>query len=293
MRNSDLTKSQAIKHIVLYFLLFLAGDLFSGLAFDLIFLVVELPVRGLYFILRAAGCLLFTYFLFWFYTVKILHRKMSDFRVTPSIKKWGIFYAVALPAFVVLCFLIIGEWKVTGLTAAEISVAVLGSVTAALKAGILEEMLFRGYIMKLVEERWNRTAAILLPSFLFSLAHIPSMEVFSAAGILLLVISGTLVGIMFSLVAYRGNSTGNSSLLHVIWNFIFVTDILHITTSQAVYGEPIFSIIIPSDNIFITGAGFGMEASVIAIIGYLLVCGGVILRKNSRQAVRGEILNRL
>ena len=61
-----------------------------------------------------------------------------------------------------------------------------------------------------------------------------------------------------------------------------VTDILHITTMQGAYGEPIFSIIIPSDSVLVTGAGFGVEASIIAIIGYLLVCGATTLRKRNK-----------
>ena len=98
-------------------------------------------------------------------------------------------------------------------------------------------------------------------------------------GILLLVISGTLVGVMFSLITYKGNSISNSSLLHAVWNFVFVTDMIHITTAQGIYGEPVFSIIIPSDHVLVTGAGFGVEASIIAVIGYLFVCGAIILRK--------------
>ena len=167
----------------------------------------------------------------------------------------------------------------TALNAGEIIAAVIYSAIAALKAGVLEEMLFRGYILKLLELKWGKVVAVLLPSFLFSLMHIPSMEEFSVAGILLLVISGTLVGIMFSLITYKGNSISNSSLLHAVWNFVFVTDMIHITTAQGIYGEPIFSIIIPSDYVLVTGAGFGVEASIIAIIGYLFVCGAVILRR--------------
>ena len=140
-------------------------------------------------------------------------------------------------------------------------------------------MLFRGYILKLLELKWGKPIAVLLPSFLFSFMHIPSMNEFSVVGILLLVISGTLVGVMFSLITYKGNSISNSSLLHAVWNFVFVTDIIHITTAQGVYGEPIFSIIIPSDHVLVTGSGFGVEASIIAIIGYSFVCGTVILRR--------------
>lgn len=161
----------------------------------------------------------------------------------------------------------------------EICLIIIASMLIALKSGITEEMLFRGYIMKLLESRWNKYIAILIPSFLFSLVHIPSMETFTVSGVLLLIISGTVVGIMFSLVSYKGKSISNSALLHAAWNFIMITDILHITTAQGTYGSPIFSIIISSDNVFLTGAGFGIEASIIAIIGYILVCGFVLIPK--------------
>lgn len=105
------------------------------------------------------------------------------------------------------------------------------------------------------------------------------METFTVSGVLLLIISGTVVGIMFSLVSYKGKSISNNALLHAAWNFIMITDILHITTAQGTYGSPIFSIIISSDNVFLTGAGFGIEASIIAIIGYILVCGFVLIPK--------------
>lgn len=269
------SKIKTLKHIAIFFLLFLAGDLFSSLPFDLLFSVIRLPVRELYSILRMTGCLLFTYLLFWLYTTKILHFSMKDFGITFAIKKWGILAAVFLPAFVTAIFLLIGDTTINEFAFGKIVLILTASLLRALKAGILEEMLFRGYIMKLLENRWNKYVAVLLPSFLFSLSHIPSMETFSFTGVLLLVISGTLVGIMFSLVAYKENSISNSILLHTVWNFVMVTDILHITTLQGVYGMPIVSVTIPSDNILLTGGGFGVEASLVAMIGYALICGAI------------------
>lgn len=72
--------------------------------------------------------------------------------------------------------------------------------------------------------------------------------------------------------------------MHSVWNFVMVTSILHITTAQGAYGKPFIQIVIPSDNILLTGAGFGAEASLVAIIGYLLVCVAVILLKKDTAA---------
>lgn len=277
--NTKYSTAKTVKLIVIYFLLFLAGEFVSGILFDMIFRVVQLPIRDLYVILRMAGSLLLTFFLFWVYTTRALHLEMKDFGITLSIRKWGIICAVCLPAYVVAAFLVIGEGAVNEVTPVEIALIIISSLFVAVKSGLLEEMLFRGYIMRLIEGRWNKGAAILVPSIVFGLVHIPSMETFSVSGVLLLIVSGSLVGIMFSLVAYKGESISNSVLLHAVWNFLLITDILHITTREGAYGAPIFSIIIPSDSILITGAGFGVEASLIAIIGYVLVCCFVLFLK--------------
>ena len=70
--------------------------------------------------------------------------------------------------------------------------------------------------MKLLENCWNTFVAILAPSFIFGLFHIPSMETFSVVGVMLLIVSGTLVGIMFSLVAYKENFIANSAIIHTV-----------------------------------------------------------------------------
>ena len=267
---------KTLKHVLIYFLLFLAGDLLGSLPFDLIFSVVKLPSSEFYVILRMLGCLLLTFLFFWLYTTKGLHLTMKDFGITFDLKRWGVILSVLLPAFVTAVYLLIGETQVNAFALEDLVLIVIASMVTALKAGILEEMLFRGFIMNLLGNRWNRYIAILAPSFLFALVHIPSMEHFTVGGVVLLVMAGTLVGTMFSLVADAGKSISNSALMHAIWNFVMVTSMFHITTEQGAYGKPLVSIIIPSDNILLTGAGFGAEASLAAMIGYALVCGAVI-----------------
>lgn len=286
MENTyKLTTPKTITTIFVYFLLFLAGDLFGSLPFDFIFSFITLPCSELYIILRMLGCFILTFALFWLYTTKRLHLKLSDFGITCRMKSWGIGLSVLLPAVVIVGFLMAGvKLEANEFSFGRTLLIIMSSAMIALKSGILEEMLFRGFIMKLLESRWNKYVAIFVPSFIFGLVHIPSMETFTVEGVILLIVSGTLVGIMFSLAAYAGKSVANSMLLHGMWNFIMITDILHITTKEGIYGEPPFSMIISSDNILLTGAGFGMEASIIAIAGYALICilaGAIWKRKSS------------
>ena len=256
--NYKFSTPKTISVIIVYFLLFLAGDLLGSLIFDFLFSIIDLPVRELYPIIRMPDYLLLTLIFFWLYTTKVLHLKMEDFGISFSVKWWGVSLSVLLPAFVVTIFLIIGRAQVNVFSTGDIFLIGILSILIALKAGILEEILFRGFIMRLLESKWNKYIAVLVPSVLFSFAHLPSMETFTIGGVFLLIISGTLVGTMFSLASYAGNSIGNNILMHTVWNFAIVTDILHITTSEGAYGEPIFQLIIPSDSILLTGAGFGI-----------------------------------
>lgn len=281
MKSQAIQKS-AVKNMLIYFLIFLVGDLLNSILFDLLFSFIEPPYSEMYTIFRMIGRIIIVYFGFWIYTEKCLHMKMKDFGITFAVKKWGVVLSVLLPVFVIAVYLIIGDIYITTFPAVQMILVLIASILTALKAGMLEEMLFRGFIMKLVEKRWGKCAAILAPSFIFSLLHIPSMETFSIGGVLLLIISGTLVGTMFSLVTYKGNSISNSVLMHTLWNFAMITSVLHITTQQSAYGNPIVSILIPNDNILLTGAGFGVEASIVATAGYAFVCLWIKLTDRER-----------
>ena len=270
--KTRLSTGGTVKQLLLYFLLFLAGDLLSSIAFDLLFSLIPLRARWMYLLLRSLGALLF-----WLYTTHVLGRAMADFGVTLSVRGWAAAAAVLLPAGVTAVYGSLGRWTASPIPLGEAAGTIAASLALALKAGVTEEMLFRGYMMTLVRERWSRRAAILAPSVLFACAHLIGLETFSPAGVALLVVSGSLVGIMFSLAADRGGSVGSSAVIHTVWNLVMVTDILHITTAQGAYGSPLLSVVIPWENVLLTGGDFGVEASVISAAGYGAVCCAVLL----------------
>lgn len=97
--NYKFSTPKTISVIIVYFLLFLAGDLLGSLIFDFLFSIINLPVRELYPIIRMPGYLLLTLIFFWLYTTKVLHLKMEDFGISFSVKWWGVSLSVLLPAF--------------------------------------------------------------------------------------------------------------------------------------------------------------------------------------------------
>ena len=88
-----------------------------------------------------------------------------------------------------------------------------GIVFTGIAAGFVEEMVFRGMILNFFKNKWNTKVAVIVPSVLFGVVHILGMN-FSIGSCLLVIIAGTMVGIMFSMIAIEGGSVWNSGLVH-------------------------------------------------------------------------------
>lgn len=93
-------------------------------------------------------------------------------------------------------------------------------------SGIVEEMMFRGYITKISENHWGRVKGFILPTLLFSFGHCMVSGQF-IGGQILLYIS---LSILFTIITYQSHSIWNSALVHAVWNifisgsFIFAVD---------------------------------------------------------------------
>lgn len=268
--------------MILSFVLYLVGALISALFMDLLDKLIKFENRTFYLTLSHISDFGFVFLLLWLCIYKIFHLKFEDFGINLHFKWWGPVTAVLLPAYMVIVYLIAGKLSVNEHTPAERVLLILNSLTLGLQSGFLEEILFRGIFMKSLENRWNKTLAIWAPSLFFSLVHIPGMSSFSVVGILVLIVAGTMVGVMFSMAAYRGSSIANSAIIHAVWNFTLIANVFDISPDTGAGVNSIFSISLPTDNIFITGAEFGIEASIFAIIAYVLVSLILMPKKGAR-----------
>lgn len=127
-----------------------------------------------------------------------------------------------------------------------------------------EELIFRGVIMSALEYRWGKGIAIIVPSVIFGALHILGNELDILSTIQLL-IAGSIVGILFSLVTYESGSIWCSALIHGAWNTIMIGGILHI--GMAVDETSVFNYVLDSKSFFITGGDFGVEASIVSLLG--------------------------
>ena len=136
--KTRLSTGGTVKQLLLYFLLFLAGDLLSSIAFDLLFSLIPLRARWMYLLLRSLGALGLTWLLFWLYTTHVLGRAMADFGVTLSVRGWAAAAAVLLPAGVTAVYGSLGRWTASPIPLGEAAGTIAASLALAL--GLADEI---------------------------------------------------------------------------------------------------------------------------------------------------------
>ena len=137
--------------------------------------------------------------------------------------------------------------------------------------------------MRTLERRWNSAAAVLVPSVLFALMHTFNMHL-GFVDMLLLIVAGTSVGVMFSLIALQSGTIWSSAVVHALWNAITFGGIIIEAPGNEAAKDFIYKYELLDTNILLTGGRFGIESALPAIIGYLLVCAiaFMLIRKASK-----------
>lgn len=204
---------------------------------------------------------------------KYLKSDMSDYNI-PVFKierKWCN-VAVLLPLIITAFYILFvpGSFERNVLDLySKLDLLSAGIFFTGFGAGIVEEMVFRGIMMCVIEKRFSKKVAIIVPSVLFGFVHIIGMG-FNLLSCALVLIAGTMVGIMFSLIASETKSIWNSAIVHAFWNIIIIGGFLWIGTE---YDEhSLFNYVLDEKSFFLTGGEFGIESSIVAVIGYALVC---------------------
>ncbi|MDU3688061.1 MAG: type II CAAX endopeptidase family protein [Anaerococcus hydrogenalis] len=212
------------------------------------------------------------YFLLQLFSEKKLNKKIESFNI--KIEKINLYWfilAILLPTVVVIVYLLLFDGNFVenpSLINSKLQIISSGIFYTGLGAGIVEEMVFRGFILNLLKEKYNIKIAIILPSLIFGLLHIIGIP-FNILTYMQIIFAGTLVEIMFSLISIKENNILSSSLVHSFWNIFIIGGILNIGTEFNKYS--IYNYILKNKNILFTGGEFGIEISIISIVSYMIV----------------------
>ena len=217
---------------------------------------------------------------------KLLGVTLADCRITRyNVKPVWAVAAFLMPAIAVGGLLLTdGHWDNTQMDGFQIADSVTSSVfVVGLAVGAVEEAVFRGVVMKALEMRWGKAVAIIVPSAMFGAIHVLNGKL-SPVSFIQLLIAGSIVGILFSLVTYESGSIWSAALMHSIWNMFMASGILNIGTEPM--DTCIFNYVLESKSTLITGGEFGAEASIISVSAYLIftVIAVILLCNKSREA---------
>lgn len=212
-----------------------------------------------------------------------LRANLQAYRIgRPRLKPFWCVPAVLMPALVCGVYLLLpGRWAAAEGQMSAGMIITSNLLYAGICTGIVEEAVFRGVIMTALERRWGRVAAILVPSVLFGALHIIGNDM-DALSMAQLVLAGTMVSVLFSLITYATGSIWNSALMHGVWNCVLL-GILHIGPEP----DPgaFFNYVPETGNFLLTGGDFGVEASVTAIAVYALFASAAALSLRKNRAV--------
>ncbi|MFD0772405.1 CPBP family intramembrane glutamic endopeptidase [Streptomonospora algeriensis] len=191
----------------------------------------------------------------------------------------GTLAGVALFGMVIVSIAVLGGYHVTGLGSVSGAVVLFGFMAAA---AVTEEVVFRGVLFRVVEERVGTWISLVVTSVLFGLAHMSNPNSTLLGLVILTVGAGTLLTAAY--VATR--SLWLPIGLHFGWNLagsaIFSTEVSGNDTVQGLLDAG------TEGPVLLTGGVFGPEASLFSLV--FPVLAAVVLLRVARR--RGHLVPR-
>ena len=200
----------------------------------------------------------------------------------------GIGWAVSAVNFlaIIVCLFLCGYYRIV---TAEFDVASqLSWLSLFLLVGVVEEVIFRGILFRLITDKWNIAVGLTTSSLLFGLAHLGNPGATLWAALAIALASGWLFG-----MAYAYHQTIWVPIgMHWAWNYLEGG-----VFGCAVSGTPLDyrSLITPkiSGTDLLSGGAFGPEASIICVaigIGISIVYTVLYIKKKKRLGAKPEML---
>ena len=212
-------------------------------------------------------------------------------RLSFGSKMWmmGIGWAVSVVNFlaIIVCLFLCGYYRIVTV---EFDVASqLSWLSLFLLVGVVEEVVFRGILFRLITDKWNIAVGLTTSSLLFGLAHLGNPGATLWAALAIALASGWLFG-----MAYAYHQTIWVPIgMHWAWNYLEGG-----VFGCAVSGTPLDyrPLITPgiSGSDILTGGAFGPEASIICVaLGIVLsiVYTVLYIKKKEKLGTAPEMLS--
>ncbi|GLB51643.1 hypothetical protein NBRC110019_06820 [Neptunitalea chrysea] len=208
----------------------------------------------------AIGVIVVYKYLFQFYE----NRKVTEISGDRFFKNigLGVFVGVLMMSLTIGVIYVAGGYKVESVNPIWY---VVPALTMAITSAIFEEILFRGVLFRVVEEKLGSYIALVISAFVFGLLHMMNPNSSLNAGISIAIEAGFLLGVAYM---YTRNLWFPIAI-HFAWNFTQST-IFGANVSGTQVSKTFITASIEGPE-WLTGGAFGPEASIQApIFGVIL-----------------------
>ena len=200
----------------------------------------------------------------------------------------GVGWAVSVVNFLasIVCLFLCGCYRIVNV---EFDVASqLSWLSLFLLVGVVEEVIFRGILFRLIADKWNIAVGLTTSSLLFGLAHLGNPGATLWAALAIALASGWLFGMAYAYHRTIWVPIG----MHWAWNYLEGG-----VFGCAVSGTPLDyrPLITPriSGTDLLSGGAFGPEASIICVaigIGISIVYTMLYIKKKKKLGAEPEML---
>lgn len=219
-----------------------------------------------------------------FYIKKAIGLSGSNFKIEkPKINLTWFLISFFIPISVSLALVAFtkGEFVINYDFNQNIKYIIFGFFKLGLSTAIAEEFFFRGFLFKLLEDRFNQKIAVIVTSLFFASLHLFGVKsIFDFISIMLV---GTVVGIMFSVITCKTGSIWNAIIVHAMWNFV-TSKLINISSSEN--SKAVLSYVLSINNKLIFNESIGIETSLFTVLCYLLVIF-LVLKISSVKSLKG------
>lgn len=261
MREKSVQRLLLLGKVILFVLLYLAAVI---VLFDLNFVSEILPktiCRPLYMVLRG-GVYLVIGFVLLIVFAKIIDKENFIFSKWFSFKnrykdffKGGLFGSMCI----VIAFLVpaILNWNKIAIVPFEISF-LLSSFFMAFCIVLLEECVFRGYLLRQLLTKFSPLVSLLISAGLFALLHILFLDFSSALIVLIAIADYSLGSILLGLLYLKTQNIWLAVGFHLFWNYTqqiigmmeYMPTILQLNFEHAKLFDPLLLIVLTVSVVF-------------------------------------------
>jgi membrane protease YdiL (CAAX protease family) len=205
----------------------------------------------------------FSVIFYWVYVSLFEGRPMNELSYDSLVSQtaFGLFLGLAFISIIMLIISLMGSFKVSGLNPARLIAPI---ILMAIQAGILEEILTRGVLFRIVEDGLGTWLSVLISAFVFGFLHIWNQNATIFSSFSIAITAGVILALFYVLTRKLWVPIG----IHIAWNF----------TLGGIYNAPVSGNqprgLLDSEltgHKLITGGDFGPEASIVTIIFFLLI----------------------